>query len=150
MKFDSKKLVIRKASKNELYSITVMTRAFFPYTGFTMDTIQKRLRDPRIHYLVALYEKHTVGFIDWKDHPKNLKIMGLAVLQEFQRRHIGERLLQEALAHAKKKKKNRIVLLVSATNHAADALYRKYAFRKVGKLAKPIGGQDVLLYEKNL
>lgn len=150
MKLEDKELEIRPATRKELYSITVMTKKFFPYTGFSMDAILKRLQDPRIHYLVALYKGHTVGFVDFKENRQSVKLMGLAVLEEFRGNGIGEKLLEKAVAFARGKKKEEMILLVSESNPAALKLYAKHGFAKRGRLGKKLWGQEVLLYSKRL
>ncbi len=146
MKLEANELEIRPASKKELYSITVMTRKFFPYTKFSMDVILKRLKTRRIFYYVALYRGHTVGFIDFKENAKSVKLMGLAVLEEFRGQGVGKRLLQVVLDFAKAKKKREIILLVAEGNEPGLSLYEKFGFRRKGKLAVKIWNQDVLLY----
>ncbi|MFH1257479.1 MAG: GNAT family N-acetyltransferase [Candidatus Micrarchaeota archaeon] len=150
MKFQKSKLSIRPASRKELYTITVLTRKYFPYTGFNMQMIEKRLRNPKIHYLVALYENYTAGFIDFKENGKSIKIMGLAVIPEMQRKGIGEELVKEALKFAMKERKEAVYLLVAENNAIALELYGKYGFKLKGKLARKIWGLDVLLLYKKM
>ncbi|MBI5224876.1 GNAT family N-acetyltransferase [Candidatus Micrarchaeota archaeon] len=150
MDFIASKLEIRKATRRELYSITVLTRKFFPYTGFNMQMIEKRLKNRKIHYYAALYDKFTIGFIDFKENEKSIKILGLAVLPEFQRRGVGKKLLEIALKFAKEKKKEIIYLLLSKENFPAAKLYEKEGFVIKGKLEKRIWDQEILLLQRKL
>ncbi|HLC47971.1 MAG TPA: GNAT family N-acetyltransferase [Candidatus Norongarragalinales archaeon] len=144
------KLEIRDASRKELYTITVLTRKFFPYTGFNMEMIAKRLRNRNIHYLVALREGYTAGFIDFKENANSIKIMGLAVIPEMQGKGIGRKLVEAALLFAKKKRKEIVYLLVASNNSVALGMYGKFGFKLKGKLARQIWGQEVLLLKKEL
>ncbi|MEK6954771.1 MAG: GNAT family N-acetyltransferase [Candidatus Micrarchaeota archaeon] len=150
MSMDLKELEIRNASRKELYTITVLTRKFFPYTGFNMEMIAKRLKDGSIHYLVALMGGYTAGFIDFKENAKSIKIMGLAVIPEMQRKGIGRRLVEEAIEFAKTKRKEVVYLLVASENSSALKMYEKFGFKSKGKLARQIWGQEVLLLFKQI
>ncbi|MFH1750195.1 MAG: GNAT family N-acetyltransferase [Candidatus Micrarchaeota archaeon] len=143
-------LTIRKAGRKELYTITVLTRKFFPHTGFNMEMIGKRLKNRSIHYLVALHMGYTAGFIDFKENAKSIKIMGLAVIPEMQGRGIGRELIREALKFAKLKRKEIVYLLVASNNSVALKMYEKFGFKLKGKLARKIWGQEVLLLYKDL
>ncbi len=144
------KIEIRKAGKKELYAITVLTRKFFPYTGFNMEMISKRLKNRNIHYLVALCDGYTAGFIDFKENAKSIKIMGVAVIPEMQRKGIGRKLVEEALKYAESRRKEVVYLLVGAENAVAINLYGKLGFRKKGKLERKIWGMEVLMLYKNM
>ncbi|MFH1200183.1 MAG: GNAT family N-acetyltransferase [Candidatus Micrarchaeota archaeon] len=150
MKLDAGKLEIRRATPRELYTITVLTRKYFPYTGFNMEKILKRLKTRRVHYFVALYGGHTVGFVDFKENAKSVRILGLAVLEEFRGNGVGQALLDSTLGFAKKAGKRSTHLLVAASNSAAKRLYAKNGFASKGILARKIWGLDVELLAKGL
>lgn len=143
---------IRKAGRKELYSISVMTRKFFPYTGFTMDKVIERMADRNIAYFVALMNGYTVGFVDIQFFPrkKQAKILGLAVLEEFRRKGIGEKLFNKALLECRKRNCGKILLLVSVDNEAARNLYSKLGFRTVGKLKRKLWDREVLVASKKI
>ncbi len=150
MRITKGELEIRPASRKELYTITVLTRKFFPYTGFNMEMISKRLRNRSVHYLVALYKGYTAGFIDFKENAKSIKIMGLAVIPELQGKGIGKKLILEALEFAVRKGKEVVYLLVAMENSIAIRMYEEFGFRRKGKLERKIWGQEVLLLHKKL
>lgn len=157
------KASIRKASRKHLYSVTVMTRKFFPYTGFTFDTVVERMGNEDIEYYVALVDGHCVGFVDVefkkeknkKEKEKNkkekqAKILGLAVLPEFRRRGIGTRLLNKALAISRKRGAKKAVILVAKDNISAQRVYARKGFRITGKLGRKLWNKTVLLMTKKL
>ena len=150
MKINKAELEIREAGKRELYSITILTRKFFEYTKFNMEKIMKRMKNPKIHYLVALYDKHTIGYIDFTENEKSIRVMGLAVLEEFQGNGIGKALLKEAIRFARKVKKENVHLLVSADNMKALNMYGKLGFKSAGKLNRKLYGKTIYLLRKKL
>ncbi len=131
------------------YSITVMTRHFFPYTGFTFDTIMKRLSDPDNQYFVALQGKRCVGFVDLQYSGESAKILGLGVLEEERGKGLGEKLLLHAVSEAAKKA-CRLHILVAEDNLAAHRLYEKNGFENKGVLDRKINGKTVLLMARDL
>jgi len=145
------KIELRPASQRELYSITAMTREFFPYTGFTFGTIVERMRNPDIQYFVALADGHTVGFVDLEMQANgDAKILGLAVLKEWQEKGIGKMLLEKAVDAAKENGAKNVVMLVAEDNATAQGLYGKFGFKKTGVLDRKLWDKTVLLYSKKL
>ena len=148
---DDAGLEIIPAGRKHLYSITSMTRHFFPYTGFTFKTIEERLKAKNVFYFVALSRGTTVGFVDVEVQADgNAKMLGLAVLKELQGKGLGRRLLEKALEFALEKNCQKMFLLVSEDNAIALKLYQKYGFVRKGVLEKQLGGKTVLLYAKSL
>ena len=144
---------IVQATPRNLYSIAVMTKKFFPYTTFGFEEIQKRMAK-NFFYYAALFEGHTVGFVDFELKEDYAQIFGLAVLQEFRGKGIGQALLKKAVSAAKSEaKKRRIILqridlLVLEENDAAKKLYEKYGFLRKGILDKELWGKRILVYSK--
>lgn len=161
------------AEKKHWYSITAMTETFFPYANFSYDEIMRRLSTDAIFYFVALCgsnfaneldsidsldasKGHTVGFVDFELKEKSAQILGLAVLEEYRGKGIGAKLLQRALDEIMRLSGERAIpleridLLVSDSNPAALALYKKHGFETAGKLDRKLWGQDVLVYSKKL
>ncbi|MFH0922434.1 MAG: N-acetyltransferase [Candidatus Micrarchaeota archaeon] len=145
------KIEIREATQRELYSITAMTRDFFPYTGFTFDTIVERMQNPDIQYFVALADGHSVGFVDVEMQTDgSAKILGLAVLKEWRNKGIGKLLLEKALEVAMENKAKSVVMLVAEDNDIAQKLYEQSGFKKTGVLNRKLWGKTVLLYSRKL
>lgn len=139
-----------RATRKPLYSITAMTRHFFPYTGFTFSTIIERMADKSILYFAAEENGHTVGFADVEFHGKQAKILGLAVLQEFRGMEVGTALLKKCLAAAKRRGCSRAVMFVAEDNDAAHSLYSKFGFKKSGVLHRKLWDKKVLVYGRDL
>ena len=141
---------IRRDSARELYSITVLTRRFFPYMEFGMRQIEERLKDDSISYYVALAQGCTIGYVDFKEARDSIDVMGVAVLDEFQGKGVGTRLLEVPVREARRMGKPRVNIFVSASNAKARQLYEKNGFELKGKLPHQVFGRDVLVMSKLL
>lgn len=153
---------IRKATAKNLYSITVLTRKFFPYIDMNIDTIFDRMKQGVV-YFVALWNGHTIGFVDVefvgaldaegrkaRAGVRQAKILGLCVLEEFQGKGIGKRLLSTALNEAKKKGAKESVMLVAGDNVKAQNLYSSLGFARKGVLHRKLWGKQIVLMVKTL
>ena len=144
-----KPLSIVPGNEKHACSITAMTRHFFPYTGFTMSTIRKRLADKDNEYFVALEGGHCVGFVDVEFNNETAKVLGLAVLKEERNRGTGTMLLDKALEEARKKA-HRMHALVAEDNAIARRLYEKKGFENLGRIDRLLDGKTVLLMARDL
>lgn len=142
------------AGHKHLYSITVMTEKYFPYTGFHFGEILRRMANPNIRYFVAIANGHTVGYIDFEAKPdrSTSQILGLGVLEEFRRHGIGRRLIERALEEIPEFKNidgkpiTRVELMVAENNEVAKKLYESHGFHRHGLLDRELGGSKVLIY----
>ncbi|MBX9671164.1 MAG: ribosomal protein S18-alanine N-acetyltransferase, partial [Candidatus Obscuribacterales bacterium] len=74
-------------------------------------------------------------------------ITTLAVHPAMRRKHVGERLLINNIIEARRRSANWLTLEVRVTNEAAQHLYYKYAFRRIGVRRKYYqdNGEDALV-----
>lgn len=145
-----KEVTITRPTLRHAYSIAVMTRRFFPYLKFNMDSILERFQNKNIDYYVALLDGHTIGFVDLDFNNNSPRILGLAVLEEFQDKGIGTRLLHRAEARVKEKGFEKVTLLVSEDNLRARKLYERDGFAEEGVFNKRLWDKTILVYGKNL
>ncbi len=134
----------------EFHSVTVMTKEFFPYTGFDSAEIHRRAANPDIVYLIAKVNGQTVGFIDWEYQGERAKLMGLAVLEEHRKRGIARKLVTEALQIMKEKGMRKVYLLVAEDNQKAQNLYESIGFTKQGLSDKKLWDKKIYIMEKTL
>lgn len=73
------------------------------------------------------------GFIVARHMADEIHVNNVAVRPEFRRRHIGERLLRQALDWGTAKRVTQAVLEVRAGNTVAQELYRACGFAMVGR-----------------
>lgn len=169
MFFDVGKLKVMPAGKKHAYAVTVLTRRFFPYVNFSFETVLQRLADERITYVVAEYDGHTVGFADVEFMPEReaernmrvagapesasqstvAKILGLAVLPEFQGQGVGKKLFNKILSMSRKKAV-KAMILVAEDNGRAQKLYAQHGFTRKGLLDRQLGGKSIIVLEKSL
>ncbi len=144
------------ASEKYFYSLTVLTKQFFPYANFSLSELKKRTSTRRVCYFLARVNSTTVGFVDFEIIPespesvKKCKLMGLGVLEEYRRKGIARMLLEKVLQCAEEEKCRRVFLMVSQDNKPAILLYSSLGFESRGVTDKPINGKQVVIMEKIL
>ncbi|MFH1247401.1 MAG: GNAT family N-acetyltransferase [Candidatus Micrarchaeota archaeon] len=149
-------LEIREADARHFYTLTILTKKFFPYANFSFDEIKRRTSNVNIKYLVAEENHNTIGFTDFEiipqspEGPKRCKLMGLAVLEEHRGKGVARRLVESVIEAAKKADCKKMFLLVADGNEAAIKLYTSLGFVSKGKTDKKLGEKHVLLMEKSL
>jgi ribosomal protein S18 acetylase RimI-like enzyme len=86
-----------------------------------------------------------------ESHPvtRHVASLAIAVAAEARRRGVGTRLMEEAVAWARRNGVEKLVLTVYPDNEAAIALYRRFGFVEEGRLArhsrKSYGYEDEIL-----
>jgi len=146
---------IVQATPKQAYSLLVLTRAYFPYVKLKFDELQSRLNEqPRGEhlYLTAKKAGRTIGYshLAFDSKKPSVRLLGLAVLEEFRRQGIGEKLLARSLKEARKRGARTLNLLVSENNSAALALYSCHHFEKRGRLHKPFQNERILVLSRSL
>ena len=86
-------------------------------------SLREELDNSQAHFLCAAADGRVVGYIG---------VQNVAVSEEFRRRKIAERLLDEAERGARERGCAFITLEVRASNAPAKALYIKHGFEQVG------------------
>ena len=141
---------IVQASQKHLYTLTVLTKQFFPYVNFSIEEVKRRFSDPNTKYFIAEVDGGTVGFVDYEVQGDKCKLMGLAVLDSYRGNGIAKKLVEEVLIQARLAKCVNVFLLVSVDNFSAVSLYSKLGFISKGKTDKQIAGKEILIMEKQL
>lgn len=149
------RLVIKPAGPANHYSLIVLTRRYFPYITFSHTELERRLESKRIFYLIAQVDGATIGFLDYELKEDKAQILGLAVVEEYRHRGIAMALIRRAIADIQKHaasghRVDKIDLLVSEENPAAQSLYAKFGFERKGKLGTKLWNQEVLIYSRPL
>ncbi len=150
MKTACQDVEIVQATEKELYSVTVMTKKYFPYTGFNFEEILKRMGSGNTKYLVAKQGSRTVGYVDYELLEDQAKILGLAVLEECRGRGTGKKLLEKALEQIAAAGKKTVFIFVAEDNKIAQDLYLAAGFQNFGTLERKLNDKTVLLMKKEL
>lgn len=99
-------------------------------------------------------DKKVIGFIIISQTAEECHILNLCVDREFQHQGWGSKLLEHALAHAKKHGINIAYLEVRRSNSRAISLYKKMRFHPVGERKgyyPTVGGhEDALIFAISL
>ena len=106
--------------------------------------------NPYTRYLVYLIEDKVVGFINYHDIYDRVEIINFNVLEFFQNKHIGSKLLEKLVSLSLENKMKNITLEVRSDNEKAIYLYRKFGFKSVSIRKKYYNDVDGILMEKEL
>ncbi|GBD28617.1 Ribosomal-protein-alanine acetyltransferase [bacterium HR31] len=101
-------------------------------TPWPRDAYRRELQENRSAcYLVARQNGVVVGYAGMWVILEEAHVTTLAVEPRYRRRKVGERLLAALIEEARARGARWVTLEVRRSNHAAQALYRKYGFREV-------------------
>ncbi len=106
----------------------------------------------RLEVLRRVATGEVVAFCNYWLVADELHILNVAVHPDERRQGHATRLLQHILSEADRNRVRVVSLEVRASNQAAQALYRKFQFREVGKRARYYAdnGEDALLMDREL
>src|SRR3954462_1240529 len=125
-------LVIEDMGIDDIDAVQVVERASFavpwPANAFRHELTQNK----NAYYLVAKEGDHIVGYAGLWLSLDEAHITTFAVLPEYRRRKIGERMLVAVFDRAGKLGAEWLTLEVRASNIGAQKLYEKYGFRPAG------------------
>jgi diamine N-acetyltransferase len=108
--------------------------------AFKRDQLHAELKNPHSAFYFAYLDKNLVGYfkLNWNDAQSDLKrhdsleLERIYVLQEFQGKSIGEKMLEEVKRLGTKTNKNFLWLGVWEHNKGAIKFYEKNGFSKFG------------------
>jgi N6-L-threonylcarbamoyladenine synthase len=116
---------------------------------FSVSSIEKDLsNNPFSHYLVYLDNDEIVGFINYYDIYDRVEIANFNVLESYQNKGIGNKLIKSVID--KSKEKENITLEVRCDNKKAIHIYEKYGFIKTATRKNYYNGVDGILMEMKL
>ena len=97
-------------------------------------------------------QSHVAAYIFLRLLMDEVHIMKLAVTPEHRRQGLASRLVEQALAEARRAGGTRAILEVRPTNAAAIGLYTRLGFLRIGARKRYYGptGEDALVMAKNL
>ncbi len=101
-------------------------------SGYAEKTFLKELENKIAIYIVAVENKAVLGYIGLWNICGGADIIDVAVHKDFRRRGIGEGLIAEMLRVCQKENIFEVNLEVRSSNLAAQGLYEKMGFLKVG------------------
>ena len=99
---------------------------------WSLNSINSELDNPLSLWLVALDGDRVAGYVGSQTVLGGSDMMNLAVLPEYRKQGIGERLVNELAEHLKENGASCLVLEVRQSNEPAISLYTKLGFQQVG------------------
>lgn len=135
----------------DLESVLAIERASFPHP-WRYEHFLHELSSPHSFPFVAVAEEGAVGgYVCLMSLFEEAQILNIAVAPYLRGRGIARALLEHAVAIAREKRAEIMMLEVRVSNKAAIALYERFGFSRAGVRPKYYEGvEDALLMEKSL
>ena len=125
-------IVIDDMRIEDIPAVQAVENASFPVPWPANAFKQELTQNKNAHYIVAREGDRIVGYAGLWLSLDEAHITTFAVLPEYRRRKIGERMLLSIFERAQKLGAEWLTLEVRASNLAAQSLYEKYGFRRAG------------------
>jgi ribosomal-protein-alanine N-acetyltransferase len=125
-------IVIEDMGIDDIDAVQLVERASFPVPWPANAFRHELTQNKNAHYIIAKEGERVVGYAGLWLSLDEAHITTFAVLPDFRRRKIGERMLVSLFARAEKLGAEWLTLEVRASNLAAQRLYEKYGFRPAG------------------
>jgi [ribosomal protein S18]-alanine N-acetyltransferase len=142
--------LVRAAGEADLDAVMEIERLCFS-TPWERQAFADELARPwaSLWLLCEVPSGRAVGFCNHWLVAGEMQILNVAVHPDHRRRGHAARLLRHILAEAQEKHVTVVSLEVRASNHAAQALYRRFGFRDVGRRPRYYAdnGEDALLMD---
>ena len=125
-------VVIEDMRLEDIPAVQLVENASFPIPWPANAFRHELTQNKNAHYLVAKEGDHIVGYAGLWLSLDEAHITTFAVLPDFRRRKIGERMLLSIFERAERLGAEWLTLEVRASNLPAQRLYEKYGFRPAG------------------
>jgi ribosomal-protein-alanine N-acetyltransferase len=125
-------VVIEDMHLEDISAVQLVENASFPIPWPANAFRHELTQNKNAHYLVAKEGDHIVGYAGLWLSLDEAHITTFAVLPEYRRRKIGERMLLSIFERAERLGAEWLTLEVRASNLPAQRLYEKYGFRPAG------------------
>jgi len=125
-------VVIEDMRVEDIPAVQIVENASFPLPWPANAFRHELTQNKNAHYIVAKEGEHIVGYAGLWLSLDEAHITTFAVLPEYRRRKIGERMLLSIFERAEKLGAEWLTLEVRASNLPAQRLYEKYGFRPAG------------------
>ena len=136
---------------SDLSQVLAIERACFP-TPWTWENFRFEIHNPCARSLVVRRGTEVLAYVCVWIVAGELKINNIAVRAEWRRRGLGAALLERVLRQARSEACEEASLEVRPSNRAAERLYRRYGFRRVGRKRRYYldTGEDAVLMAADL
>ncbi|MDI6603725.1 MAG: ribosomal protein S18-alanine N-acetyltransferase [Thermoanaerobacteraceae bacterium] len=126
-------VVVREIRKNDIDEVLEIERMCFSVPWSKEAFLLEITKNKCAHYAVAEIDNRIVGYGGFWVVVDEGHITNIAVHPDFRFLGVGSAIMEEMLNIAKKKAVTSMTLEVRESNIAAQALYKKFGFRPVGR-----------------
>jgi ribosomal-protein-alanine acetyltransferase len=137
---------IRPATVADIPALASLDQQTNPHP-WTANQFQAAHQPPIRTLLIAEHDQQIIGYIAWQHIQDEIELHLIATAPVHRRQGIASQLLQQLIATARQHRA-RIILEVRASNHIAQALYRKHQFAPIATRKNYYGNEDAVIMEK--
>ena len=137
---------IRPATVADIPALASLDQQTNPHP-WTANQFQAAHQPPIRTLLIAEHDQQIIGYIAWQHIQEEIELHLIATAPVHRRQGIASQLLQQLIATARQHRA-RIILEVRASNHIAQALYRKHQFAPIATRKNYYGNEDAVIMEK--
>ncbi|HLR74147.1 MAG TPA: ribosomal protein S18-alanine N-acetyltransferase [Virgibacillus sp.] len=119
-------IVIRKMETTDIQAVLDVEEASFTTPWPEKIFYQELINNKHAHYFVLVVDEQIVGYAGLWIIFQDVQVTNIAILPEFRRMNLGEKLFQYICHYAIKQGAHRLSLEVRASNIAAQRMYRKF------------------------
>lgn len=122
---------IASASPEDIPIVAELEKQLYPQPWSQKD-FETLLGDEAFWFWVARKDEEIVGYLVCQVVQSEAELHNIAVAKNFQRQKVGTFLFQKLTDELKRKGIHEIYLMVRGSNLAAQKLYAKFRFKKIG------------------
>ena len=137
---------IRPATVADIPALASLDQQTNPHP-WTANQFQAAHQPPIRTLLIAEHDQQIIGYIAWQHIQDEIELHLIATAPSHRQQGIASQLMQQLIATAQQHHA-RIILEVRASNHIAQALYRKYQFTPIATRKNYYGNEDAIIMEK--
>ena len=137
---------IRPATVADIPALASLDQQTNPHP-WTANQFQAAHQPPIRTLLIAEHNQQIIGYIAWQHIQDEIELHLIATAPSHRQQGIASQLMQQLIATAQQHHA-RIILEVRASNHIAQALYRKHQFTPIATRKNYYGNEDAIIMEK--
>ena len=123
---------IRNMMQADILQLAEMEKMCFS-DPWSVSAFEYELKNPLSVWLVAAEGQCVIGYVGSQTVIDESDVMNIAVLPQYRRQGVGERLICELITRLNDKGSKSLTLEVRVSNAPAIALYNKLGFQQVGR-----------------
>ena len=137
---------IRPATVADIPALASLDQQTNPHP-WTANQFQAAHQPPIRTLLIAENDQQIIGYIAWQHIQDEIELHLIATAPSHRQQGIASQLMQQLIATTQQHHA-RIILEVRASNHIAQALYRKHQFTPIATRKNYYGNEDAIIMEK--